>query len=95
MRKIPLAQILAGVLAVCALAGCARSLVSENWGRAQRESVDQMTADPGAAERYREPVTGLDASTAEQVMKTYRKVQAEPPREAGPPSIINIGVEPR
>jgi type IV pilus biogenesis protein CpaD/CtpE len=75
-----------------ALFACAPQTVEQRWGQAYEANRTGMIADPAAPGlEVGEGVLGTDGVTAEQIVETYRKEQAETDRTSGAPSIINIG----
>jgi type IV pilus biogenesis protein CpaD/CtpE len=77
-------------LGLLALAGCTTP-VDRHWGEAYRRNVAAMVADPQAAQLEREPTTGLDPASTEQVVNKYLEKQGEAQEPTAMPSFIQIG----
>ena len=93
MKRRILGLLLATASTAALTLGCATdSRVEDNYGRAHRETMSRMIANPNAAQENLEPVEGLDGATGEQVMENYRRDQAESGDATALPSIINLGI---
>lgn len=79
--------VLTGVLA-CATP--APTNLDEHWGEAQRTNVERMIADPRAGERNTEPVQGMGAATAADVIVQYHEGQKRASQETGADSVLML-----
>ena len=61
-----------GLILLGTLAGCAGSLVEQEWGTSYKLAVANQTLNPDA-EKNLEPVYGMDNKAADKVVNKYNK----------------------
>lgn len=87
-------RIIAALIAIGALAGCANTAVQDDYGNSVDSLVQAQTANPATlASPSAAPVTGVDPDYAGKVLDEMRKSVSKPAEVKEPIEMVLMGVQ--